>query len=88
MHSHLLIDVSANTLGKSTAVSSCIFLTPARLSRVVRILPSNPTDGIEGDIPSSVCQFELDSLEPEVFTNFLVRSVVTATSDLYVLRLL
>ena len=74
--------------GKLTAESSCISLTPARLSRVVRLSPSNATDGIGGDIPSSACQFELDSLESGVFTNFLVWSVVTVTSDLSVLRLL
>ena len=61
---------------------------PARLSRVVRLSPSNPTDEIEGDIPSSDCQFELDSLESGVFTNFFVWSVVTVTSDQSVFRLL
>ena len=55
---------------------------------VVRLLPLNAVDGIEGDIPSSDCQFELDSLESRVFTNFFVWSVVTVTSDLFVFRIL
>ena len=71
-----------------TAALSCIFLTPVRLSQVVRFSPSNATDEIEGDIPSSDCQFELDSLESGVFTNFFVWSVVTETSDLSLFRLL
>ena len=66
---------------------SCI-LTPTRLSLVVRLLPSNATDEIEGDIPSSDCQFEMDSLESGVFTNFFVWSVITVTSDLSAFRLL
>ena len=71
-----------------TAVLSCIFLTPARLSQVVRLSPSNATDEIEGDAPPSDCRSELESLESGVFTNFFVWSVVTETSDLLLFRLL
>ena len=82
MHFHLLIDVSANTLVVNQPLYHRVFSLNLRLS------PSNATDGIEGDIPSSVCQFELDSLESGVSTSFLVWSVVTVTSDLSMFRFL
>ena len=65
----------------------CSFLTSARLSQVVRLSPSDATDEIEGIIPPSECQLELESLESGVFTNFFVWSVVTEISDLSLFRL-
>ena len=65
-----------------------IYLLPAVSYRVVRINPSNAIDGIEGVIPSSACQFELELLEPGDFTIYFVWSVVTETSDLSLFCLL
>ena len=62
----------------------CNLLTTARLLYLL----SAVSPRVEGIIPSSECQFELEVLEPGGFTKFLVCSVVTETSDLSLFRLL
>ena len=88
MYFHLLIDVSANILVVNQPLYPYVFsLYQPGCLELFDCFLLYAIDGIEGYIPSSGCQFELDSLASSgVLTNFLVWSIVTATSDLSVLR--
>ena len=87
MYFHLLIDVSANILVVNQPLYHHVFSLhqPGWLELSDFFLLMLLTDGIEGYIPSSNCQFVLDSLSSSgVLTNVLVWSVITATCDLSV----